>query len=78
LTGAGPAGVKRRRRGQRGHFVCEVRAPRLPAMLACPPGVPPQQKWQKRRRVTVFGGKCVGTRTKLANEGVPSVRMAKS
>jgi hypothetical protein len=34
LTGAGPASVKRRR-GQRGHFACEVRAPRLLATLAC-------------------------------------------
>ena len=36
------------------------------------------KKWQKHRRVTVCDGKCVGARVKMANEGVSSVRMAKS
>jgi hypothetical protein len=68
---------RERRRGQCGHFVCEVRAPRLPAMLVCPPSVPPQRKWQKCRRVTICDGKCAGACTKLANKGVPSIRMEK-
>ena len=35
-------------------------------------------KRQKVRSVTVCDGKCVGARVKMANEGVSSVRMAKS
>ena len=46
--------------------------PRWRAHLAC------HLKWQKRWRVTVCDGKCVGVRTNVGNEGVPSVRMAKS
>jgi len=46
--------------------------------MLCRPGVPPQQKWQKRRRVTIYVDKCVRTRIKMANEEVSSVTMAKS
>ena len=51
---------------------------KLGLQAGCHTSMPPQQKWQKRRRVNVYDGKCVVARTKLTNEGVPSVRMAKS
>jgi hypothetical protein len=55
-----------------------VRASRPAATLACPPGVPHQQKWQKRRRFTICNGNYVGARIKLGNKGVPSISMANS
>jgi len=66
---------RREQQGQIGHFACSVEVPRLAGM---PTWRATSAKVGKRRRFTVCDSNCVEAHTKPANEGVPSVRMAKS